>query len=184
MILRGPFTLLWGGNELQDIESVEVNYETNSDDYESNAGNVYQIEKSIKASLRLTFLATDIASMAAVLPQYFVPQNGILGDGNYVFDSRGAIDVVADDCATDPIYNDLQVTACGNPGESFKILNARTVIDAIEIGKVRKIVVKFIGEPDPGRSIIQLLGDQGQDDFFQLGNDELFLLGDGSNLIL
>lgn len=184
MILRGPFTLAWGNNELLDIESVEVSYQVNSEDYESGAGNVYQIEKSTKASISLTLLATDIASLAAILPQYFVPENAILSNGSYVFDPRGAIDVLPDDCATEFIYNDLLITACGDPGESIKLLNARTIIDSIEIGKVRKIVVKFIGEPDPGTAIIQLLGDQGEEDFFQLGNDELFLLGDGDNLIL
>lgn len=184
MILRGPFTLTWGGNTLEDIESVEVSYETNSKEYEANSGSVYQIETGLKASARLTFLATDIASMAAVLPQYFVPQNSVMSDGNYVADPRGAIDIVAAECDSEPIYNDLTMDSCGNPGETVKILNARTLVDAIEVGKIRKIVVKFIGEPEAGRSIVQLLGDQGEEDFFQLGNDELFLLGDGNNLIL
>lgn len=184
MILRGPFTLTWGANTLEDIESIEVDYTVSSDDYEAGSGNVYGIEKSIKASVKLTFLATDIASLAAVLPQYYVPQNGVMADGTYVFDERGALDIVNDDCSTEFIYNNLTIESCGNPGERFKLIEARTIIDSFEIGKLRKIVVKFIGEPEPGNSIIQLLGDEGQADFFQLGNNELFLLGDGDNLIL
>lgn len=184
MILRGPFNLKWGGNTLADIETIGVDYSTDSEDYAANSGSTYQIDKSIKASVSLTFLATDIPALAAVLPQYFVPEGGILGDGSIVIDERGAIDIKADDCDTESVYNDLEIESCGNPSESFKLMTARTLIDSFEIGKIRKIVVKFIGEPEAGKSIIQLLGDQGDNQFFQLGNDELFLLGDGNNLIL
>lgn len=184
MIIRGPFTLTWGGNTLEDIEAIEVEYETNTEDYEANSGNVYQIEKSIKASVRLTLLASDVASLGAILPQYFVPEDGQLGNGDFVFDPRGGIDIIPDDCSSESIYNDLMIESCGSPGEAFKLMNARTLVEGFEIGKLRKIVVKFIGEPDTGMSIVQLLGDQGEADFFQLGNDELFLLGDGNNLIL
>lgn len=184
MLIKGPFNILWGGNTLLDIESVDMQIEENNEDYEANSGHVYQIDKSKKASIRLTLLATDVESLAAVLPQYFVPAGEQLSDGSLVVDERGAIDVLLDDCDTLPIYNDLDLQSCGDPGESTKLMHARTTIDTIEIGKIRKIVIKFIGEPEPGRSIIQLLGDQGDDEFFQLGNDELFLLGDGNNLIL
>lgn len=184
MIIRGPFSLTWGGNTLADIEQIGFEYETNTEDYEANSGQVYQIEKSRKAIITLTFLATDIPSLAAVLPQYFVAQDEQMADNTFVVDSRGAIDIRADDCDTEPIYNDLEILACDDPADSFKLLHARTMIEGFEIGKVRKIVVKFIGEPPAGTSIIQLLGDQGQDDFFQLGDNDLFILGDGNNLIL
>lgn len=189
MIVRGPFTLTWNGNTLEDIEAVDIEYDTNSEDYEANSGLTYEIFKSIKATIRLTFLSTDIEAIKAVLPQHFVAEGGQLGDGNFVIDTRGAIDIKADDCDTDPIYSDLEIVNCGSPEERFKLLHARTVVDGFEIGKIRKIVVKFIGEPQAGGSLIQLLGDLGEENFFMLGNpvgagDELFLLGNGENLIL
>lgn len=184
MIIRGPFNLTWGGNTLAEIETVEVEYETNSEDYQANSGQVYEIHKSIKASVRVTFLATDIPSLAVVLPQHFVAKDAQMADGTFVVDNQGAIDVSPDDCDTEPIYNDLEIESCGDPMQSIKLLHARTIVDNIEVGKIRKIVIKFIGEPPAGSSLIQLLGDQGADNFFQLGSDELFLLGDGNNLIL
>lgn len=189
MIVRGPFALTWNGTTLIDIEAVDIEYDTQGEDYESGSGIVFEVERALKASIRLTLLATDITTLAAVLPQYFVPEDGQLGDGNFVFDSRGAIDIIPDNCASEPIYSDLEIVACGDPTERFKLMNARTVIDGFEIGKIRKLVVKFIGEPAPGHSLIQLLGDTGEDDFFMLdnpagGGDELFLLDNDENLIL
>ena len=184
-IVRGPFSLTWGDNTLADIQTIDVNYITNNEDYIANSGLVYEINKSMKATVLITLLATDIESLAAILPQYYVAQGGELGDGSFVSDSRGAIDIRPDDCDTESIYNDLVVTSCGNPSESFKLLNARTVIDGFEIGKIRKIVVKFIGEPDAGKSLIQLIGNQElTEELFLLGDGDLFELGNGENLIL
>lgn len=184
MIIRGPFILKWGGNTLEDIETVDVDYENNSENYEANSGHIFEINKSIKLNVRLTFLATDIPSLAAVLPQYFVPADGQLANGDVVVDERGAIDILTEDCDTDYIYNDLEIISCGDPTETIKVMHARTIVERIEVGKIRKVVIKFIGEPEAGQSIAQLIGDQGEADFFQLDNDELFLLDDGNNLIL
>lgn len=184
MIVRGPFTLTWGGNTLADIESIDLEYDVDTDDYKANSGQVYEINKSIKASIKLTFLATDLASISAVLPQHFKAEGEQLGDGTFVFDERGALDIKPDDCDTEYIYNDLEIAACSEPNESFKLLHARTVIDGFEIGKIRKIVIKFVGEPGAGQSLIHLIGDQGEDDFFQLGDNDLFILGDNNNLVL
>lgn len=187
MIVRGPFTLSWRGSILEDIESVEVEYDTSSEDYEANSGQVYEINKGIKAAIRLTLLANDIASLAAVLPQHFIAQNGILGDGSFVTSERGAIDIRPDQCDIDDIYGDLDLTSCGDLGENLRLKNARTIVDGFEVGKIRKIVVKFIGEPEPGQSLIQILdvpGEEEQNDYFQLGDNDLFILGDGDYLIL
>lgn len=184
-IIRGPFTLTWGDNVLEDIESISVNYQTSSDDYVSNAGLTYEINKAIKSTASITLLATDIPSLSAVLPQYFVANGGELGDGNFVANSNGAIDILADDCDTEYVYNDLIIESCGNPSESFKLMNCRTIVEGFEIGKLRKVVVKFIGEPDAGKSIVQLLGNEEfAENLFLLGSGDLFALGSGDNLIL
>lgn len=185
MIIRGPFTVEWGSNILADVEAVDIEYEQESEDYEANSGIIYEISKGIKASIRLTLLSSDIASVKAVLPQYFVATGGTLGDGGIVAGAAGAIDIKADDCNTNPVFNNLLITSCGNPKEVIKLYNARTVVDSFEVGKIRKIVVKFIGEPEVGQSIIQLLStEQFTENLFMLGNDQLFLLGNDQNLIL
>lgn len=175
MIIRGPFNLKWGDDILAEIETVEIEHELNSDDYEANSGHVYQIDKSRKVSARLTFLATDIASLAVVLPQYYVPQGGILSSGEPVNASGGAIDVVPHPCAPEVLNKDLDIIACGLQAESIRIKKCRTELEQIEVGKVRKIVVKFIGEPLPNEAAIQLTGSG------EIDTEDLFLLDDFDN---
>lgn len=183
--MRGPFTLSWGGNVLEDVEEIEFDLQTNSEEFETHAGNIFQIEGGIKAEVKVTLLSTDIPALAALLPQYFVPNGEILGDGTFVDNENGAIDLVPNDCSTDPIYNDLIITSCGETAESIKLIKARTLIDSIEIGKIRKVVVKLIGEPVAGESVIQVIGaSQIEGDLFLLGDNDLFALGSGENLLL
>lgn len=184
MTVRGPFNVKWGDTTIEDIESLDIEYDVTREEYESNAGNIYELERGIKSAVRLTLLATDLDSLKVLLPQYFVATGGELADGSYVVDERGAIDILPGDCDVEDEYHDLLITACGDPGEIFKLMHARSTIERFEIGKIRKVVIKLIGEPEPSQSVVQLLGDQGEDQFFQLGNDELFLLGSGENLLL
>lgn len=182
MIHKGPFTVRWGQNTLEEIETVDIQHEVDSEDYQANSGLVYQIDKTERVLVRMTFLSTDIASLAAVLPQYYVAQGEQLANGEFVNSPQGAIDIVPHKCDEETLYNDLDIIACGVAAEGMRIKNARTLIDNVEIGKIRKIVVKFIGEPEPGDSILQLLGDEELNDFFILDSGENFILDDGNYL--
>lgn len=156
-LVRGPFDLQWGENTLTDVSEISVDYSQDSNDYTTVDNRSYTVDGAINASASLTFLASDVAALAAVLPQYHVANGGNLSSGELVTDEDGAIDVVAASCDTSPVYNDLDIISCGNPGQVFRLKNARTKIDSMEIADnaVRTVTVMFLGEPDQGIGAIQ-----------------------------
>lgn len=155
-LVRGPFDLVWGGNTLRDVEEIEVEYEQDSEEYTTVQHNTYEIDGAIKASVTLTFLATDVSALAVVLPQHHVSNGGVMSTGETVNNADGAIDVVALDCDSSTVYNKLDIISCANPGQVTRLVNARTKLDSIEFDdKIRKIKVKFIGEPASGDGSIQ-----------------------------
>lgn len=156
-LVKGNFEIKWGANELFDISEISLDYEQNSNDYETVQGQTYTIEGAIRASVTLTLLKSDVESLAVVLPQYYVPNGGTMSSGETVTDADGAIDVLAASCDTSPTYNDLDVISCGEPGDVFRLKNARTVIDSMEFADnaVRTVSVRFVGEPAPGVANIQ-----------------------------
>jgi hypothetical protein len=156
-LVRGPFDLQWGSNTLKDVSEISVDYSQDSNDYTTVDNRHYAVDGAITASVSLTFLASDVAALAAVLPQYHVANGGTMSSGETVTDEDGAIDVLAASCDTNPIYNDLDVISCGNPGQVFRLKTARTKIDSMEIADnaVRTVTVMFIGEPAQGVGAIQ-----------------------------
>jgi hypothetical protein len=155
-LVRGPFDITWGSNTLTNIEEIENEFEQDSEDYTTVQHQTFQLDGPIKASVTLTLLASDVPALAAVLPQYHVVNGGSLSTGEVVTNEDGAIDVAAAACDDDPVYNDLDITSCGGPGDVYRLVNARTKIDSIEFDdKVRKVMVQFIGEPAPGDGNIQ-----------------------------
>jgi hypothetical protein len=155
-LVRGPFDITWGGNTLSNIEEIEVEFEQDSEDYTTVQHQTYELDGPIKAGVTLTFLATDVPPLAAVLPQFHVANGEVMSTGETVSDAAGAIDVAAVSCDTAPVYNDLDIVSCGNPGQVFRLVNARTRIESIEFDdKIRKVMVKFIGEPGVGEANVQ-----------------------------
>jgi len=156
-LVKGNFEVKWGNNTLLDLSELSLDYEQNSNDYETVQGTTYTVEGAIKASVSITLLKSDVASLAVVLPQYFVANNGVLSTGETVTHADGAIDVKAASCDTAPTYNDLDIISCGDPGDVFRLVNARTVIDSMEFADnaVRTVTVKFVGEPGSGEGNIQ-----------------------------
>lgn len=156
-LVKGPFDLKWGSNTLKDVETIKLNYSVDSHSYSTVDNRKYTVEGAITASLTLTFLSTDIEALAMVLPQYHVATGGHLSSGETVSNTAGAIDVVAASCDTNPVYNDLDVISCGNPGQVFRLKNARTTISGMDFADnaVRTIDVDFLGEPEQGVAAIQ-----------------------------
>ena len=156
-LVKGPFDLRWGENTLVDVSEISLEYEQESNDYTTVDNRRYSIDGAINASVSLTFLASDVAALAAVLPQYHVPNGGTLSSGETVSGTDGAIDVVAASCDSDPVYNDLDVISCGTNGQVFRLKNARTKIDSMEFADnaVRTVTVMFVGEPEAGVGNIQ-----------------------------
>lgn len=155
-IVKGPFDLTWGGNTLLSIEEIEVNFEQESEDYKTVQHQTFQLDGAIKADVTLTLLATDVAALAVVLPQYHVANGGTLSTGETVNEANGAIDVLALNCDAGSTYNDLSIISCENPGQVYRLVNARTKIDSVEFDdKIRKVKVQFVGEPAQGQASIQ-----------------------------
>lgn len=155
-LVRGPFDIKWGDNTLLNIEEVSVEYEQDSEDYTTLQHQSYQLDGPIKASVTLTLLASDVAALSVVLPQFHVNNGGVMSTGETVANAYGAIDVLALDCDANPVYNDLDIISCANPGEVFRLVNARTKLDSIEFDdKVRKVMVQFVGEPAQGDGSVQ-----------------------------
>ena len=121
MLRKGPFNLTWRGNTILDVESLDISLDINSEKYEANSGRVIETEKSTHVFLSFTLLATDIASLAIVLPQFFVPFGEMLSTGEIVSGSDGAIDY------NPYIYNEEFIyVKVGNKQEiSYQILSAQ-----------------------------------------------------------
>jgi len=156
-LVKGPFDVKWGSNTLKDVSEISLDFSQDSNEYSTLDNRKITVDGAISSSVTITFLGSDVAALAAVLPQYHVANGGTLSSGETVTDEDGAIDVKAAACDAEQVYNDLDVTACGNPGQVFRLKNARTSIDSMEFADnaIRTVSVIFRGEPDQGVANIQ-----------------------------
>lgn len=161
-LVRGPWTLKWGDNVIDQVEELEVEYEQDTEDYTTLQHQTYELDGPVKATATITLLGTDTAALAAIVPQYHVDNGDEMSTGETVNQANGALDVGPLDCSVSQIYNNLDIISCANPSQTFRIVNARTKVDGIEFDdKIRKVMVRFIGEPAPGERNVQ---------FFQSGS--------------
>jgi hypothetical protein len=135
-LVKGPFTVKWGGNTITDVETVEVEQVVDSEEFNTVQGQNREIDGSYKATAVITLLASDIPALAAILPQNFVANGGVLSTGETVNNADGAIDIKAASCTLSTTFNNLDVISC-----------------------VQKVMVKFIGEPADGEAITQFFAD-------------------------
>ena len=161
-LARGPFNFRWGMNLLEDIEEVSMEFEQDSEDYQTIQGNTFELDGPMKVAMTATFLATDIPTLAVLLPQYYVAQGQSLSTGEAVTDSQGAIDVRAAACGEDLVFEDLDIESCASPSQILRLKNVRTKIDSVELdNKVRKVVIRFVGETPGGEAVMQFFRDGG-----------------------
>ena len=159
-LVKGPFNFKWGANNLYNVSDVSFDYSVDSSDTSTLDGNKYTVQTGMSATVTLTLLDNDIASLATVLPQYYVPQGGTLSTGETVTQSQGAIDILAASCTTSTVYNQLDVYACGTNAQVVRIPRARTQVDSVDLGDgLRTVAVQFVGEPLSGRGVVQFLQD-------------------------
>lgn len=160
-LVKGPFNLKWGGNTLLDVSEISLDFSQDSNDYTTVDGRKYTVEGAISASVTLTFLASDVAALAAVLPQFHIANGETMSTGETVTDAAGAIDIKAASCDTESVYNDLDIISCGVPGQVFRLVNSRTKVDSMEFADnaIRTVSVVFLGEPDQGEANIQFFKD-------------------------
>lgn len=155
--VKGPFNAKWNGDELEDISEISLDYEQETNDYSTIDGRSFTIDGGMTASVSLTVLSTDVPTLHVLLPQYWVGNGEQMSSGETVNDPDGAIDIMAASCDEEPVYSDLDITSCGNPGQVFRLKNARTRIDSMEFADnvLRTITVQFVGEPEQGEGNIQ-----------------------------
>lgn len=166
-LIKGPFTIRWGGVVIEDVSEIGFNYDVNTNDYQTVDGRTYQVEGAITASVDLTLLASDTATLRVLFPQYYVPTGSKLSTGETVTAEEGAIDIKAASCDQTGDYNhDLEIVSCGDNGETTRLVNARTTLSTQEFADnaLRTVTVSFIGEPAQGQGIVQFFKNNGISD--------------------
>lgn len=159
-LVKGPFNFKWGANTINNVSDISVDYSVDTNDTTTLDGNKYTVETGMSATVTLTLLDNDIASLAMLLPQYYVAMGGTLSTGETVGQSQGAIDVTAASCTTSDVYHQLDIYACGSNAQVLRLVRARTRIDSVDIADgLRTVAVQFIGEPAAGDGVIQFLQD-------------------------
>lgn len=154
MLVKGPFSLKWGNNPILDVSEIGFNYDVATNDYETVDGRTYTVDGAITASIDLTLLASDVAALSTILPQYYVAEGETMSTGEAAPEG-GAIDIVAAKCDTENTNYDLDITSCN--GEVTRLVNARTSLSTVDIAdnSLRTVTVTFRGEPEQGEGIIQ-----------------------------
>jgi hypothetical protein len=159
-LVKGPFNFKWGSNTIRNVSDISVDYNVDTSDTDTLDGNKFTVQTGMSATVTLTLLDNDIASLATLLPQFYVPQGGTLSTGETVGQTGGAIDVTAASCTTSEVYNQLDIYACGTNAQVLRLVRARTQIDSVDVADgLRTVAVKFIGEPQSGTGVIQFLRD-------------------------
>ena len=159
-LVKGPFKFKWGANTLSNVSEISVDYTVDSSDTTTLDGNKYTVQTGMSATVTFTLLDNDIASLATVLPQYYVAVGETLSTGETVSKAGGAIDVVAASCSSTDIYHPLDIYACGPDQDTqvLRLVNARTQIDSIDVADgLRTVAIQFIGEPQGGDGVVQFL---------------------------
>ncbi len=157
-LVKGPFNFKWGANNLYNVSDISIDYSVDSNDTTTLDGNKYSTQTGMSASVTLTLLDNDIASLATVLPQFYVPTGGTLSTGQTVTQPQGAIDIAAASCTTSPVFNQLDITACGSGAQVMRLPRCRTQVDSIDMADgLRTVAIQFINEPLAGTGLVQFL---------------------------
>lgn len=161
-LVRGPFTLKWGDNELTDVEEIELEHEVDSEDFQTLEGRTIEVDGAYKVSATVTLLSSDVPALAALLPQHFVGNGSTMSTGETVQVAEGAIDIAPHACDEELIYNNFDIIACGNPGQVARIVHARTKLEGVEMdNKLQKVMVKIIGEAASDEATMQFFKEGG-----------------------
>lgn len=157
-LVKGPFVVKWGNNTLTNVQDYSFDYNVDSNEYTTIDGRKTTLDGAISASVSIQLLKSDVASLAVVLPQYFVPQGQTMSTGEVVANVSGAIDVMAASCSAVPVYNNLDIISCGTNSTVLRLVSARSTIDSVDLqdSTVLTFTVKFIGEPAAAQGAVQV----------------------------
>ncbi len=155
-IRKGPFTVEWGANNATDVESIDMNFQQDSQDFKTLQGRTVTMDGNKMVSATFTLLGPGIDLLASLLPQYFVANGEIMSTGETVTDLDGAIDVVPRACDEELIYNNFDITDCGNPSMVVRLVNTRTQLEGMDFSEIlSKVTIKVIGEAAADEGVIQ-----------------------------
>lgn len=163
-LVKGPYRLVWGENEITGVTEIAVNYDVATNDYETVQGQTFTVDGAVTASVDLTLLYSDVDALRLLFPQYYKAQGDTMSTGETVTAEEGAIDIEAAKCEETDILYPLDVISCNN--EVFRLTNAKTSLSSIDVdgAAARTIGVTFRGMPDTtGKTIasVQLFPENG-----------------------
>lgn len=149
-IIKGPFNLVWGKNMLTDVESVDLSFETEGNDYNTMDGRSFSLQRAISASATISILASDAASLAPIIPQFAKLAGSTMSSGEIVEDGAVAIDIFADNCEVSEDKYDLDIISCNDPSQVLRLKSCATSVAGVnfENNQARVIEITFTGEPD------------------------------------
>lgn len=148
-IIKGPFNLRFGANTLAEIAKVGFAYTVDTTDTPTVQGHKVRTYGTHQVVLTLTLLQSDVASLAIVLPQYFVANGGVLSSGETVTDLDGAIDLVPGGCAAGTTKQDLILESCGDDGQILRVMECVSEISGASLDeKSMTVDVQFVGQSD------------------------------------
>jgi hypothetical protein len=155
-LVKGPFRVKWGDNVVEDISEISYDFEVDTEDYPTVDGRSYTLNGAKKMGVTIQLLRSDIPALAALLPQYFIENGGIMSTGETVNNADGAIDLSVAACDASDIYNHLDIESCGTPAQVTRLVNCRTEFETIDIDdKIQQVSIRFIGEPAYGEGLVQ-----------------------------
>jgi hypothetical protein len=155
-IIKGPFSIKWGQNTIEDIEDLSVEHTIDSEDFQTIQGKTIELDGAYKVSATMTLLASDIPVLAVLLPQHYVANGGVMSTGETVTNAAGAIDIKAAECDESVIDNDLDIISCNNPSTVLRLVECRTKIEGVEIdNKLQKVMIKFVGNAAASEATMQ-----------------------------
>lgn len=147
--VKGPHSIKYGNSTISDVEELDIEWNTDSNDYDTVQGNKYIYDTSQNVTVTLTLLANDTAALQVLLPQYYVASGSPLSTGENA-GVGGAIDVVPTGCVSLGNLKHLTITSCDETGTNhyLRIPDGTTRIDGAEFdgSGARKIMVQFRGE--------------------------------------
>ena len=157
-IVKGPFNLIWGKNVLTDVESVDLSFETEGNDYTTMDGRSFSLQRAISASATISILASDAASLAPIIPQFAKMSGATMSSGEIVEYGAVAIDMLADSCEVSEDKYDLDIISCSDPTQVLRLKSCTTSVSGVtfENNQARVIEITFTGEPDQRIAAYQL----------------------------
>lgn len=145
-VIKGPFNIVYGANTLAEISAIKVAYSVDTTDTSTVQGQKIRTYGAHQVILTVTFLQSDVASLAVALPQYFVANGGVLSTGETITDPVGAIDLVPGGCASGSSAQDLIIYSCGTNAQVLRIVQAASEIDGLTMDeKSLTVDVNFVG---------------------------------------